>query len=772
MSSSQPNRLAEATSPYLLQHAYNPVDWYPWGEEAFEAARASGRPIFLSVGYSTCYWCHVMEREIFEKPVMAALMNELFINVKVDREELPDVDDVYMTAVQAMTRRGGWPMSVFLTPPGAEGEDDPGLRPFWAATYLPPEPAHGMPSFPQVLQSLAKAWREQRQEVLDQARQLAEVVKGQLEHREESGEPGESVVQEATDQLVRQADGRHGGYGGAPKFPQVSMLSFELTVAAATENEELLRHLHQTLDRMARGGIYDQIGGGFHRYSVDERWLVPHFEKMLYDNGQLLALYADAVLLQPEHPSAEHYRLVLRETAEYLRREMLDETGAFWSAQDAEVDSREGKNYLWRSEELPGVIEDVALRGLAERMFGLDIGTNFQDPHHSEDPPANVLFLPVSLDELAQREGVPMAGLLERRDSARALMLAARQRREQPSTDDKVLVAWNGMAIAGLARAGRALEDAGMVDLAAGAADAILMHLSREGGGLWRTMRRGQKQIAGYLDDYAFFVAGLIELARSLEGDRARRYLDEALRLMAYVATKFSAPGGGYLDSEEGASVLFVRTRSRHDGAVASGNAQMAHNLLDLYELTGESRWLAAAEALFNGFAESLAALGAAMVHMQHALLRLMGHRAGLQQRERVSSEASSGPIRVLVERVRVDEGAVRVSGLLVLEIEDGYHVNAPGAVEGLTGLALSTDRGRLDAEWPEPMTRKLAFSEEKLALYEGRLELPFVLEMDGDLEAGVNLLVRVQACGETACLSPVELRVSVLASTDSGVHG
>ncbi|QDU72117.1 DUF255 domain-containing protein [Mucisphaera calidilacus] len=753
------NRLARETSPYLLQHAGNPVDWYPWGEEAFEAARREGKPIFLSVGYSTCYWCHVMEREIFERPEMAVLMNRWFINVKVDREERPDVDDVYMTAVQAMTRRGGWPMSVFLTPPGAEGEGDPGLKPFWGATYLPPEPAQGMPSFPQVAEGLSKAWSDQREEVLEQARQLAGMIRGQYAGGSESGKLDASVVQSVVDQMLTQADGRYGGFGGSPKFPQASLIGFEMTVASATGNEELLAHVHQTLDRMARGGLYDQIGGGFHRYSVDEKWLVPHFEKMLYDNGQLLALYGDALALSPDHPSASLYALVVRETAGYLLREMTDASGAFWSAQDAEVDAREGGNYLWRREELEGVFEDGALRGFAERVYGLDLGPNFQDPHHPEDEPANVLCLPYQFDEVAQREGLTEAAFLERLGEARRVMLVERMGREQPSTDDKVLASWNGMAIVGLARCARVLGDEGMLDMARRGMEAVLRELGDGAGGLYRSMRGGRKQIAGYLDDYAFVIAGLLELERALPGEGG--YLAEARRLVDEVEKRFAAEGGGYFDSPAGAVGMFVRTRVRQDGAVPSGNAQMAHNLLDLYEITGEGVYFERVLSLLGGFAASLGQIGMVMVHMQHALLRAIGHDA-----ERVAAAGGGGDEPVRVSAERDGEGYQ-----LRFEIAAGYYVQAPEQGVRLAGVkpvavGVRGDSGyEVEADWPEGVGKQTALSGASLTVYEGRVEVPVRLTGEGVLP---ELEVVVQACTEGACLEPRVMRV-VLADGATG---
>ncbi|MEQ9453236.1 MAG: DUF255 domain-containing protein [Phycisphaeraceae bacterium] len=758
------NRLARETSPYLLQHAHNPVDWYPWGPEAFERSRAEQRPIFLSIGYSTCYWCHVMEREVFEKPAMAELMNRHFINIKVDREERPDVDDVYMAAVQAMTRRGGWPMSVFLTPPGAKGRDDRGLRPFWCATYIPPAPAHGMPGFPQVIDGLSNAWASRRDEVLEQADQLAAMVTQQLEQRDESGEMGLASLEASADQLRRMLDHQHGGTGGSPKFPQASLLGFQLAISR--QDERLREHLHQTLDRMARGGIYDQIGGGFHRYAVDERWLVPHFEKMLYDNGQLLWLYAAALEAEPDHPNAGLYTLVIRETAAYLKREMLDKSGAFWSAQDAEVDAREGGNYLWRREELDGVFTDPELRGFAERLLGLDLGVNFQDPHHDDDPPANVLFMPQPFAEIARREDLSLESFLARRQQVRETMRQTRDQRKQPGTDDKVLVCWNGLAIAGLARSGRVLNDPSLTEMAKVASEAILQHMTRDDGGLYRTMRAGQKQIPAFLDDYAFMISGLIELQRA---DPSHDTLSHALRLLDRVNRHFAAPAGGYFDISEGHNELFVRTCSRYDGALPTGNAQMAHNLIDLYELAQDQNHLDAARSLISANAESLDRMGVGMVHLQHALQRFLVYESNVT-RPAPRKAHRQGPVTARLESVERDQQQGRIDAVLIVEIEEGFHVYAPGGeANGLQPITVRLSEAnsswQLTADWPTPTPQDNRLSSEPLSVYEGVVRVPLRLQGPASADEPVIVLSH-QACSGSECQAPEKHRLILPAET------
>jgi uncharacterized protein YyaL (SSP411 family) len=461
-----PNRLASQSSPYLLQHARNPVDWYPWGQEAFDTARTRDVPIFLSIGYSTCYWCHVMERESFEDEATASLMNRHFVCVKVDREERPDVDDIYMAAVLAVRGQGGWPMSVFLEPTT--------LKPFWAGTYFPPRGhgREGLPAFPDVIESMSRAWLEQRADVLAQADEIARAV------RERTGEVaapvpvGRAQVALAVSSLMQLFDRAEGGFGRAPKFPQPVYLEFLLDARERLDPESRAgvdHALKLTLDRMAMGGIHDHLAGGFHRYSVDAHWLVPHFEKMLYDQGQLAQVYARAALAFED----DFYRRVARRTCDFVLRELTGPDGAFLSAIDAEVDHREGKNYLWKPEEFRALLSDVDAAWSLE-VYGLTHGPNFRDPHHPSDAPSNVLHLEARPDALAQREGSPLGAWYSRLERVNAKLLAARAKRPQPAIDDKAIAAWNGLMIAGMAVAGRLLDEPRFVAGAARAADAVL----------------------------------------------------------------------------------------------------------------------------------------------------------------------------------------------------------------------------------------------------------------------------------------------------------
>ncbi|MCA9283900.1 MAG: thioredoxin domain-containing protein, partial [Phycisphaerales bacterium] len=546
------NRLAHETSPYLLQHAGNPVDWYPWGDEAIETARRLDRPIFLSIGYSTCYWCHVMERESFEDEATAEILNGRCISIKVDREERPDVDEIYMTACQVFTQltegrpSGGWPLSVFIDPFT--------LQPFFVGTYFPPKPAYGRPSFTQVVKALSDAWQERRDEVKEQGQRLAELVAQQLAQPAAPRALGLHTVDEAVNTLMSAQDRTAGGFGGAPKFPQPAYL--RLLVAAGWERDAVRDAVRRAADGMATGGIHDQVGGGFHRYSVDAKWLVPHFEKMLYDNGQLASFYADLVVRTGD----AYFARVLRDTLDWSLREMRSPEGGFHSAQDAEVDGREGANYVWTAEEVKSALDDAGqadLVALAFAALGLDSGPNFRDPHHPESGPVSVLFLSSRPERLATTLGLDEATLLARLDAVRATLLAVRNARPQPRMDDKILAGWNGLMIGGLADGGRALGEPRYVEAAAQAADFVLSALRADDGGLLRVHRAGASRIPAFLEDYALLAEGLVALHRA-SGDQ--RWLDAARELTIEATRRFrnDAARGGYYDTPPDQADLFV----------------------------------------------------------------------------------------------------------------------------------------------------------------------------------------------------------------------
>ena len=572
MSSSRPaNRLATETSPYLLQHAHNPVDWYPWGTDAFDHARREDKPILLSVGYSACHWCHVMERESFENDEIAALMNRLFVSIKVDREERPDVDQIYMQAVQSMTGRGGWPMTVFMTPDGV---------PFYGGTYFPPVDRHGMPAFPRLLQSIADAYHGRRGEVLEAGRQLVETM-GQSERLSRSASLlSRDVVTRAYLGLAGEFDERDGGLGQAPKFPQPMTWEAILRVWKRTGDARALEMLRRTLTRMARGGIYDQLGGGFHRYSVDAQWLVPHFEKMLYDNAQLASLYLHGWLATND----SEYRLIVEETLDYVRREMTHPAGGFYSAQDADSEGAEGKFFVWSPDEIRAALGDPALARVALAYWGVDDGPNFED--HS------ILFVPRDPATVAESLGLTQDAMVASLARARQVLHAAREKRVHPGLDDKVLASWNGLMLAAFAEAAAVLGRTDYLAAAVHNAEFLASQMVRDGR-LRRSWKDGQARITGYLEDHAMVGAGLLAL---YEATFDRKWLDESRRLAEEALRLFwSEEREAFFDTGHDQETLVVRPRNLFDNAVPSGTSVTIEWLLRLAVVLGEERYEAVA---------------------------------------------------------------------------------------------------------------------------------------------------------------------------------
>jgi uncharacterized protein len=585
------NRLAGETSPYLLQHAHNPVDWYPWGREAFERARREDKPVLLSIGYAACHWCHVMEEESFEDPQTAALMNDRFISIKVDREERPDVDSIYMDAVQAMTGGGGWPLTAFLTPDG---------EPFYAGTYFPNEDRHGLPAFSKILASISEAWENRRDETITQGRRVVNAI-ARAGTMSASRDPlSDDVLRRAFDGLGRSFDHRWGGFGGAPKFPQPMTLEFMLR-CHLRGYDGAPEMLQTTLDRMAAGGIYDQIGGGFHRYSTDAMWHVPHFEKMLYDNAQLARLYTRAWQVTRD----ERYRRVATETCEYFLREMRHPGGGFYSSQDADSEGVEGKFFVWSYDELVSVGgEDVAM------VFGSAPRGNWEG--------TNVLWRPHPIEAVAEELGKDGEELTHRVEAARRTLFEIRESRVRPATDDKVLAAWNGLAVSALAEAGRALGERRYVEAAVGAADFVLTQLRDGSGRLLRSWRDGKPGRSGYADDHALMADACLTLYETTFDvrwfDEARALADELLRLF------WDRERGGFFQTGSDAEQLVVRPKELFDNAVPSGNSAAADVLQRMALMTGEQEYEAAglsalrlvreqmAEAP-HGFGQALSAL-------------------------------------------------------------------------------------------------------------------------------------------------------------------
>jgi uncharacterized protein len=552
-----PNRLVHSTSPYLLQHAYNPVDWSPWGEEALARARAEDKPILLSIGYSACHWCHVMERESFEDPSNAALMNDRFVPVKVDREERPDLDDIYMSATLAMNDgHGGWPMTVFLTPE---------LEPFFAGTYFPPEDRWGRPGFRTVLERLSELWRTDRGNLAQRGAAVADLLREQSRPAPGAG-LGEAELRDAVERLAGSFDAVHGGFGSAPKFPPATTIALLLRCHARFGDERALEMARRTLDSMAQGGMYDQIGGGFARYSTDERWLIPHFEKMLYDNALLARVYLEG--FQVTHQ--ERFARVAREVLDYLLREMTSPEGAFFSSTDADSEGEEGRFFVWTPAEVEAVVGPEAGR-IACAYWGITERGNFEG--------RSVPSAFQSVEDVATALGRPSEEVAKSITVSRAKLYEARGRRVPPSRDDKVITAWNGLMIGAMAEGARVLLDSRYLGAAERAADFVLGTLSRQDGGLLRTWRGGRAHLAAYLEDYAFLSEGLIDL---YEAGAPERYLREAERLAGTIVDGFAAEGGGFYSTARDHERLIVRHREGHDGAVPAANAAAAHALARL----------------------------------------------------------------------------------------------------------------------------------------------------------------------------------------------
>ena len=563
-SSARPaNRLAQETSPYLLQHAHNPVDWYPWGAEALARARAEQMPIFLSIGYSACHWCHVMERESFEDERIARLMNEHFVNVKVDREERPDLDEIYMKAVMALSGSGGWPMSVFLTPE---------REPFFGGTYFPPIGAHGRPGFADVLASIARMWRDMPETIAEQGARLTEQIvrEGRVDAR---GELGPGVLDASLAALAQTFDPIWGGFGGAPKFPHATDLRLSLRHWRRTGRHDALEMATLTLDRMAQGGIHDQLGGGFARYSTDERWLIPHFEKMLYDNALLVPAYLEACLAT----GAERHARVARGCCEWALREMRTPGGGFASSQDADSEGQEGRFFVWTPREMRAVLGDE-LGARAAEWYGVSDAGNFEGG-------TSVLWRPEAAEDVARRLGLGPQELERSMEEARRLLFAAREERVRPGTDDKVLAAWNGLMISALAQAAQVLGEERFARAARAAAEHLLTGMRQADGRLHATARAGRAHLDACLDDYAFLIQGLVDL---YETDFDPRWLREALALNEILAGRFEDPErGGYFTTGSDHEPLIARLKNPHDGALPAGNGVQALNLLRLAELTG-----------------------------------------------------------------------------------------------------------------------------------------------------------------------------------------
>jgi len=742
------NRLSGQTSPYLLQHADNPVHWQPWGEEAFTRAKAEDKPVFLSVGYSTCHWCHVMERESFEREDVAALLNEHFVSIKVDREERPDVDRIYMNATQLATGRGGWPNSVWLTPEG---------KPWYAGTYFPPEDRSGMPGFKTVLRRLAELWRTRREEVEAQAEKLTEAV-GALSGRSPAGEGGPALsrapTQAAVEALRASFDRRNGGFGAAPKFPPHGALRLLLQEHRRSRDASLLEMVTETLDGMAEGGIRDHLGGGFHRYATDARWLVPHFEKMLYDNARLARTYAEAFELTGE----ARYGRIAAETCEWVLREMTDPGGGFHSAVDADSEGEEGKFYLWTREEVLEVLG--ADEGeLFCRVYGVEDGGNFREEASGRRAGRNILHLDRPIEVSAKVEGLAADELRRRLAAAREKLLARRDGRVRPHTDDKVLAGWNGLMIGALGFAGRRCERPDFVAAAERAASFVLKTM-RTDGRLRRSWRDGRVGGPAYLDDYAFLADGLLDLHEAGGDDRWR---DEAGALMDVLDRHYAAEGGGYYLTSDDHEALLARPASPVDQAVPAGAAVAARALIRLGRVDRAKACLDAAAGLMRQAPQATTSM------LLVTGLYLDAVAAGESGRRPAARSARPA----VTAEVFVGDGepapGETIELRLLVRVDPCWHVYGPDEQGGEvvpTSVRLAAGAGELgEVAWPVPAKVRFAPDGPEVAVYRNVVEVPLPVRIAEDAPPGAAELtfeLRAQPCDDRACLAPQTHRLPV----------
>ncbi len=589
------NRLAEETSPYLLQHAENPVDWYPWGPEALARAREEDKPILLTIGYSACHWCHVMERESFENEEIARLMNELFVNIKVDREERPDLDEIYMNAVQMMTGRGGWPMTMFLTPEG---------KPFYGGTYFPPEDRYNVPGFPKILRGVANAYYNQPHDVEQSVNQIISRLQS-MSRSAESAQPFHpDIIVRAAEQLTQAHDSQHGGFGQAPKFPNAGVYELFLRAYHRSKNTRFLDIINFTLTKMADGGIYDHLGGGFHRYSVDEKWLVPHFEKMLYDNAQLLRVYAQIYQITGE----PRFKCVVEESADYVLREMLQPAGGFYSTQDADSEGVEGKFFVWSPEEVTQVLGEEAAEIFC-RMYDVTEAGNFEHE--------NILHPILTAEQASKYFNRGVGEILALLTEAKRKLFVHREKRIKPFRDEKLITGWNGLMLSGLAEAIKITGNREYRNAAMRTVEFTFAQMFRDGR-LLHTYKDGKAKILAYLDDYAFLAIGLLDL---FEATFERSLLLNARDLANIMLAEFwDESDGAFFYTGKSHEQLISRAKPAFDASIPSGNSMAAQLLLRLYHYTNHDDYLNKAEIILRSYRDAMQAQPFGLAHMLAAL--------------------------------------------------------------------------------------------------------------------------------------------------------
>ena len=788
------NRLSKESSPYLLLHAHNPVDWYPWGPEALERAKAEKKPIFLSIGYTSCYWCHVMERQVFENEAIAAYMNEHFINIKVDREERPDIDELYMLCLQVYlqlagsNQGGGWPLSIFLTPEG---------KPIAGGTYFPPTDMPGRPGFMTILKNVDTAWTDRNADVIATSELIAKEVKrlSVPQFALEAVPLNAELVAKSVDAVSAGFDPGYGGFDysadspDSPKFPIPARLDLLQTIGPfAVTAPELMRKLDFTLTHMEQGGIRDHLGGGFHRYSTDRIWLVPHFEKMLYDNAQLASVYTRAYA----RTSLKGYRQVAEGTLDFLLRDMLDKDGGFHSALDAETNGVEGQHYVWDSKEVATLLTEKEFP-IAEAVYGLSEKSPFEA--------GSVLHLPKSLPDAAETLQQPVAELETKLSAINAKLLAARMKRPALLKDDKLLVGWNGMAIQAFAEAGQTFQRPEYTAAAERAATFLLQRVRSEDGLLLHVYRGGTAKVPAYLEDYAGLVAGLLALHHTTEDER---WLKEAARLTDEMIEQCSDPKGGFFLTSKRHEELLARPKNSYDSVVPSGNSQAVRNLVRLAKLTGNARYRDAARKTLEVFAAQIQSSPAGHAYLSIGLaeyLTAFGDGAApgplanapaspkpatpkpdtpptppAQKAEEIqltviarptAEEARKHPL--IQAEASVVEGAFKPGAMcpvvVTLQIKNGWHINAnpsrPKFLKATELTAVFTGGSTLGTvEYPKGVDLLSEGIEEPLSVYEGTIQLRTTIAVPANFtgDETVTLTIRYQACNEKECQAPAKL--------------